>query len=82
MRDLDLYTDLCRIEQEKARVLTSTAALFEELTEEDQETARLAGRIGTLVADILVLGSGLGLDYDIMYAKINDELRIRAANRT
>ena len=78
MRDLDIYTDICRIEREKAKVLTSTAELFELLADDDQETARTAGKIGALIADILMLGSGLGLEYDIMYAKINEALRVRA----
>ena len=77
MRELDLYTDLCRIERDKAKVLTSTAELFELLADNDQEMTRTAGKIGTLIADILTLGSGLGLGYDIMYAKINEELKIR-----
>lgn len=79
MRELDIYTDICRIEREKAKVLTSTAELFELLADDDQETVRTAGKIGALIADILMLGSGLGLEYDIMYAKINEALRIRAA---
>jgi MinD-like ATPase involved in chromosome partitioning or flagellar assembly len=78
MRELDLYTDICRIEREKAKVLTSTAELFEILAAEDQKTERIAEKIGALIADILILGSGLGLEYDIMYAKINEELKIRA----
>ena len=79
MRDLDIYTDICRIEHDKAQVLTSTAELFEILADNNQETAKTAGKIGALIADILTLGSGLGLEYDIMYAKINEELKIRAA---
>ena len=78
MHDLDIYTDLCRIEHDKARVLTSTAELFEILANNNQETGKTAGKIGALIADILTLGSGLGLEYDIMYAKINEELKIRA----
>ena len=77
MRELDLYMDICRIEREKAKVLTSTAELFEMLAADDQETVRTAGKIGALIADILTLGSGLGLEYDIMYAKINEELKMR-----
>ena len=45
---------------------------------EDQKTESIAEKIGALIADILILGSGLGLEYDIMYAKINEELKIRA----
>ncbi len=78
MHDLDIYTDLCRIEHDKAQVLTSTAELFEILADNNQETGKTAGKIGALIADILTLGSGLGLEYDIMYAKINEELKIRA----
>ena len=78
MRELDLYSDICRIEHDKARVLTSTAKLFELLADDRQDTEQTVKNLGGLVADILTLGSNLGLDYDIMYAKINEELKLRA----
>lgn len=75
MREPDFYTDICRIEKDKAGVLTSTAALFKLLAADTQSTKDIANHIGNLTADILRLGNNLGLPYEEMYYAIDKAVK-------
>lgn len=67
MRDPDFYSDISRIEKDKAQVLTSTAELFNLLAADSQSTKVIAENVGNLIADVLKLGHNLGLAYEEMY---------------
>ena len=75
MHEPDFYSDINRIERDKAGVLTSTAELFSLLAAETQSTKVIAEKIGNLMADILGLGNNLGLDYEDMYKAMDGAIK-------
>ena len=56
MKDMDMFGDICRIEEDKSELLTSVARLFELLTEKDQETGRITEGLSEIVASVFTLG--------------------------
>ncbi len=77
MHDPDFYSDIVRIEKDKAQVLTSTAELFSLLAEDTQSTKIIAENVGNVIADILRLGHNLGLAYEEMYYAMDKAVKRR-----
>lgn len=77
MKDMDMFGDICRIEEDKSELLTSVARLFELLTEKEQETGRIKEGLSEIVASAFTLGHDLGLSYEAMYAQVNETMKVR-----